>query len=219
MQPDNGQHIITETAYGVLTGYACTLANAWAIYKQHQNWLPGEIEVLAHMLEMPDASLVPVAAQRVTEALAELLKTKPADPVPKLRSLLYGPAPRAGEDTRIEVLATEKDQQDVVLWLFRHGLPNPPAFELTAAMEKLHPERELALLEPFAQRLGKTPYYVQEAAYLEAARELLALPANRWKPEAPEHRVVSRILEFVSTWLVDRTDYKYGVATLAAEFK
>lgn len=218
MKSDNGQHIILANSYGEPGAYACTVANAKAILNAHLGNLPPEVLEVARLLEDPQRTATPYSAKMVVEGIAEYLQLKPGEPAPKMRLLHFGRKPREGDDTRPTVLVDEAMQQAVVLWLFKHGIAaNQVDSELAQRMTELRPEKELELLAPFAARLAKDIHYVRHADYLDAADELRKLRANRWREEAPEHRVVERYLSFVTDWLVDR-DHKYDVVKLEGAF-
>lgn len=221
MQPDNGQHVIVCRSYGNFHTYACTVDNARAILAAHLDTLPREVNDVASLLADEALSVKPVEARLVVEAFAEVLGKPVGDESPKLRRLLYGPLPRAGvADERPLANVSEADQQALVLWLFKHGLSAAPLdAKLADKLNELHPEKDLTLLEPFARRMGKPVHYVRYPEYLEAARALGTLLANRWKEDAAEDRVVERYLSFVREWLVDTSDTTYQVSTLEATFE
>jgi hypothetical protein len=221
MKPDNGQHVIVCRSYGDFRTYACTLENARAILAAHLDALPREVNAVASLLADESRAVKPVEARLIVEAFAEVLDKAVGEESPKLRRLLHGPSARAGAvDERPPVSVTEADQQALVLWLFKHGLSAAPLdAKLADKLDELHPENDLALLEPFARRMGRPICYVRYPEYLEAARALGTLHANRWKEDAAEARVVERYLEFVRQWLVDTSDTTYEVSTLQASFK
>jgi hypothetical protein len=219
MTPDNGKHIIICRSYGDLRAYACTLDNARAIFDNHVADLPREIEEVASQLADTERPSALYGAQGMQDALSEVLTKKPDDESSKLRAVLHGPARRNEPDTRPTVLITEAAQQELVLWLFKHGLSAKPLDSSIAnKFNDLHPELELAFLAPFVQRIGKPIQYIRYPEYLEAAKSLKSLRANRWKDDAQEDRVVEQYLRFVREWLVDTSDTTYEVSELAASF-
>lgn len=219
MTPDNGKHIIICRSHGDLSAYICTVDNARAILDNHIADLPREIEEVASQLGDTDRPVTLYAAQGLLDALSEVLTKKPGDEAVKLRSVLHGPNRRNEPDTRPQELITEAAQQELVLWLFKQGLSAKPLdSSLANKLNDLHPELELTFLAPFVQRLAKPIQYIRYPEYLEAARSLKALRANRWKEDAEEHRVVEQHLRFVREWLVDTSDTTYVVTDVAASF-
>jgi hypothetical protein len=219
MTPDNGAHVIICRSYGDLSAYACTLDNARAIFDNHVGDLPREIDEVANQLLDTERPSVLYGAQGLHDALSEVLTKKPGEESSKLRSVLHGPSRRNESDTRPQVFITEEAQQELVLWLFKHGLSAKPLdSSLANKFNDLHPELELAFLAPFVQRMAKPIQYIRYPEYLEAAKSLKSLRANRWKDDAQEHRVVEQYLRFVREWLVDKSDTTYEVSEIAASF-
>jgi len=220
MTPNNGKHIIICRSYGDLSAYACTLDNARAIFDNHIADLPREIDEVASQLLETERPTILYGAQGMQDALSEVLTKKPGDESSKLRAVLHGPSRRNEPDTRPVVLITEAAQQELVLWLFKHEISAKPLDSgLANRFNDLHPELELTFLAPFVERMGKPIQYIRYPEYLEAAKSLKSLRANRWKDDAQEDRVVERYLSFVREWLVDKSDITYEVAEIATSFK
>ena len=220
MKTDNGTHVIVCRSYGDYRTYACTVANAQAILETHRDALASEILEVSELFSQSPRTVEPVSVRLLRDALDELLSKKPGDAAPKLRRLLYGASPREGADTRPDVTVTDAGQKELVLWLFEHGLSARPLdSQFDGQANALHPENKLEVLKPFAERMGKPIHYVLYPEYVEAARELGLLQANRWKDDAQEHRVVEQYLRFVREWLVDPSDTTYEVSELRATFE
>lgn len=220
MTPDNGKHTIISRSYGDLRAYACTVDNARAILDNHIADLSSEIKEVVGQLGDQDRPVMLYSAQSMVDALAELLAKKPGDESSKLRAVLHGPHRGPGADLRPQVLVDEAAQQELVLWLFKQGLSAKPLdSKLADKLNDLHPELELAFLAPMVQRMAKPVQYIRYPEYLEAAKSLRTLRANRWKEDAEEHRIVEQHLRFVRDWLVDTSDTTYEVSAVSAKFE
>ncbi len=213
MIEDQGQHVIVSRSYGNYETYACTLANAHALLAQHEEQLNADVKQLA---ELDRETHYVVNGQRLVKAMRDVMAKEVGEASAQLRAQLYGNGPRKAEDDeRPQAVVTQELKDEVTLWCVKHRI-NPLSIPDINA-ERINKDlagTEFSLLQGVKERAkGRALVFVDDWA-LQAAEEYTQLKTGTWKAEAAESRVVSRYLQFITEYLVDRSDVTYEVSQL-----
>lgn len=220
MVPNEGTHLLLCHSHGQTSAYRCTLANAKAAFATHEQALLPEVAALARDMTQPGADFALMVSDTLIRALDELLAAQPGAELPQMRKALYGPPPSDDqEDRRPLYVATAADREELALWLFRNGFTVNKRTGLDdESLKSLSPQDELAFLAPLRKRHAKPVRFVSSEIY-SGARDLKALKADRWREDAPEHRIVERYVTFINEWLVNPRNERYEVVAVEADYR
>lgn len=193
----NGTHVITHDHKHGNAIYRCTLENAQKLLKA---CLQSDAIELAKLVEQLKGVKFPVRpVSWLTYALAEVrdLKATPE----RLRTVLYGPRPKEGDDARPVPVISKEMQEELVILFFRNQLKlealdnrSPMSVaELTSGWSSL------SFLAPARARLGDEVIFVEDYLY-DGYQDLQPLLRNRWKETAKEENVVNQHVQFLNSW-------------------
>lgn len=215
-----GLPVIVLRAYGDIALYAGTVENALALFEQHVSALPPEVVEVAESHGRADAPAY-FPPQLISEALHEVLVLAAGEPSRKLRSLLHGPAPRTGEDTRPVVLVQTDWKIELAVYMVANKLTIDTLTThcSKSLLEQSRVEHTLSFLAPFVARFPNGIKYVTYKDYLEMAEAYRVIRKGLWKVDAPVNGIVSRICRFIDDYLVDKRDIRVEVSEISMKVK
>ncbi len=193
----NGTHVITHDHKHGNAIYRCTLENAQKLLKE---CLQNDAIQLANLAEKLKEVKVPVRPVTwLTYALAEVrdLRESPE----RLRTVLYGPRPKEGADTRPMPVISKEMQEELVILFFRSQL-KLEALDTRSPMsinELTSGWGSLSFLAPARERLGDEVMFVDDYLY-DGYLDLKPLLRNQWKEAAKEESVVGQHVRFLNSW-------------------
>lgn len=197
--------VIVHTSRSATSVYACTVENLQALAEQAAGGYPMiEYAYQAYLRSKAEGPAV-LAAEDLAAALRELYDSQDGDELPRLRSILYGPAvPGDQEVGRPLVTARLEWQQELALWAFsnRERIPGSlEGFGMSAeALAATYPFETLSFLQGVKDRLPRGVVLL-DRCYAKAAAELYEMRNGRWNSVDAVRDVARRVyLPFIQTW-------------------
>jgi hypothetical protein len=208
-------YVIIYSGYGSYNAYTATKDNAMMILENHIQDLNSEVLAMVN-----DKSKHYVSNALVAKLMLEVLSVEVGQNLPEYQKFLHGYAPREAKDNRPEVLNKPSYLQELALFMVENNISkNSLSKNYGIDFEKIDPIANLSLFKDLVKKVEKPIKYVEYEDYFSMAERYENIINNRWKKDAPEHKIVSSILQFVNEYLVDSNDIKYEVTTLSPVFE
>ena len=203
MTPDNGVHVIYLHGKHSVEIFACTVDNAMKLVESVVAENP-ELTAALATIEAARKGEGPTVCRKeaAVRALKEVATLAEGEPMPKLRQLCYGVAPRDAADERPQVLMKKEWKHAWAIWCVENQVsPDRPEAAI-AKLPKDNPLTAFPFFEPALKRLASPEkgMVLVEDYLFDGALELQVLRRNCWKDEAKEARVVSRFVQFLNSW-------------------
>lgn len=204
------EYLILEKSYGSYRTYQLSLDNAMSIFETFIENLPREVSDIAE-----DTQTHYISNTDVVRALLEILRSDIGSELPKMQKLLYGYLQKDQKDDRPKVYKTEQMFTELAIYMVKNNLAQVN-FERNEGKYIDHVSfvDDLSFFAPLKERIGKPIKCVVYDDYLSMAYDYEIIINKKWKENAPVHKVVSRIFEFVNTNLVDSSDMSFEVVPL-----
>ena len=195
-------HVIVCTAYGCTDVYPATKANALRFFNDHKGNLPAEAVKIA---QADPAQTRHLSARDVVDAIKDTYRLHPAAHADQLRKVLYGRhTGETASDKRPEVVVEADWGPEIALWIANKGLILD---KLSAHDVIRHEALSLKMFAPLHEgpRKVELVQYEDEFAMSDGYRTIVQ---DRWKDGASELSIARFILNFVHTYLVDKSDVR-----------
>jgi hypothetical protein len=197
------QHVIVSYAYGCLDAYPATKDVAMKIFEENRQYLMPEAVQLA---ALDPARTRAVSVSQAADVIRDTFGRDVGAPAVRLRNFLYG-CRRKGEvldEARPNLVVARDWHAEIALWLARAQLilgkfTGADVFEHQAL-------EQLSMFSPL-QEDGRELLLVRWDDYFEMAEGYKEIVGQQWPEGAAEHEIASRIIGFVSRFLINKSKW------------
>lgn len=207
-------HLILEKSYGSYRTYELSLENAMSIFEIFVENLPDEVSQIAQ-----DTQNHYISNTDVVRSIVEILKADIGSELPKMQKLLYGYLKKDEVDNRPKVYKSEGMFTELAIYMVKNNL-SQDIFERNDGKYIDHTTfvDDLSFFEPLKTRIAKPIKCVVYEDYLSMAYDYELIINKKWKDNAPVHKIVNRIFEFVNSNLVDSSDINFEVVPISKTY-